>query len=351
MSLKIYSLENPEEWNRVVCSFLEHDVYWLSGYVKAFEIHGDGTPLLFYYEDEFVRGINVSMKRDISLDKRFKNKIHGGELYDLSSPYGYGGWIIEGDDFSGLFNEYEKWCINNNIVSEFVRFHPVLENYKFCTESYDVVGLGNTITLDLESPEVIWENITSKNRNAIRKAQKNGVRIYNGRFPAIYKKFKEIYDETMVKDKAEEYYFFKEDFYNSILYDLPYNSQVFYAEYEGDIIAASIMLFENGRINYHLSGSKRKYSSLAATNLLLYESALWGCANGYKTLYLGGGVGSEEDGLFKFKKSFYRKDDMFRFYIGKKVFSEENYEFLCRLRKEELCCLNKSNYFPRYRAM
>lgn len=351
MSLKVYNLENSAEWDKIVRSFIEHDVYWLSGYVKAFEIHGDGTPLLFYYEDEFVRGINVSMKRDISSDKRFNTRIHKGELYDLSSPYGYGGWIIEGDNCSDLFNEYEGWCVSNNIVSEFVRFHPVIENHKCCMKSYDVVGLGNTITLNLESPEVIWSNITSKNRNVIRKAQKNGVHIYNGRFPDIYKKFKEIYDETMFRDEADEYYFFENDFYNSILYDLPYNSQMFYAEYEGDIIAASIMLFENGRINYHLSGSKRKYSSLAPTNLLLYETALWGSANGYKTLYLGGGVGSGEDSLFKFKKSFYRKDDLFRFYIGKKIFSQEKYEFLCKLRREENCSFDKSSFFPQYRTM
>lgn len=345
MNLKVYNSETSEEWDRIVRSFLNHDVYWLSGYVKAFELHGDGIPLLFYYEDEFVRGINVSMKRDISFDLRFKNKIQVGELYDLSSPYGYGGWIIEGDNCSGLFREYEKWCVDNLVVSEFVRFHPVLENHKYCMESYDVVGLGNTITLDLTSPEVIWDNITSKNRNVIRKAQKNGVHIYNGRFPEIYKKFKEIYDETMIKDEAEEYYFFTEDFYNSIIYDLPYNSQVFYAEYEGEIIASSIMLFENKRINYHLSGSKRKYSSLAATNLLLYETALWGYSNGYKTLYLGGGVGSGEDGLYKFKKSFYRKDDEKRFYIGKKVFIQEKYDELLNLRGEVT-----SGFFPKYRA-
>lgn len=37
---------------------------WLSGYVKAFQIHGDGEPLLFHYEDERTRGMNVVMKRD-----------------------------------------------------------------------------------------------------------------------------------------------------------------------------------------------------------------------------------------------------------------------------------------------
>lgn len=47
--MEVYSLDKSEEWDNVVRSFKEYDVYWLSGYVKAFKIHGDGEPILFYY--------------------------------------------------------------------------------------------------------------------------------------------------------------------------------------------------------------------------------------------------------------------------------------------------------------
>lgn len=40
-----------KEWDEVVRSFAEYDVYYLSGYVRAFEIHGDGVPQLLYYEE------------------------------------------------------------------------------------------------------------------------------------------------------------------------------------------------------------------------------------------------------------------------------------------------------------
>ena len=343
--LTVYTTEQSEQWDKVVRSFENYDTYWLSGYVKAFETHGDGVPLLFYYEDDNCRGINAVMKRDLALCPYFFGKFDENTLFDFSTPYGYGGWLIEGENSDKLFEEYEKWCLKNSIISEFVRFHPIMKNH-ITASAYETVELGKTVAIDTSSPDVIWNNITSKNRNMIRKAQKSGVKIYNGRYPEIYKVFREIYNGTMDKDEADSYYYFGEKFYESVMNDLPHNAQVFYAVLEEKVIAASIMLFANGRMNYHLSGSIREYSNLAPTNLLLYEAALWGSANGYKSLYLGGGVGSGEDSLFKFKKAFYRGEDLNSFWIGKKVFNINEYQKLAEMRES----IENKGFFPVYRG-
>ncbi len=289
------------------------------------------------------------MKRDVAHDKHFSAKIEEEQYFDFSTPYGYGGWIIEGYDTGQLFADYEKWCQNNKVICEFVRFHPVLMNHVFSAKSYEVTTLGHTVALDLSSPEVIWANMTSKNRNVIRKAQKNGVKIYNGRYPEIFETFRVIYNDTMDKDFAGEYYYFSDKFYETILDDLVHNAQLFYAVHEGVVVAASIMLAANSRMSYHLSGSLREYAGLAPTNLLLYEAALWGCANGCKTLHLGGGVGSSQDSLYKFKKAFNRKDDL-TFYIGKKVFLPSIYDKLIDIRRIEKSFDLDTKYFPAYRA-
>lgn len=345
--LKVYLLKNKQDWDNAVRSFENHDVYHSSGYVSAFKINGDGEPLLFYYEEDGLKGINIVMKRDIAKCPHLKGIIPENTYFDFATPYGYGGWLIEGktENRDKLFNEYENWCKENNIVSEFVRFHPVIDNYGESVEFYDVIPLGNTVTLDLSSPEIIWENITSKNRNVIRKAEKSAVEIKTGNSLELYEKFTEIYNKTMEHDNADSYYFFGKEFYDSIRNDLADNSQVFYAEKDGEIIAASIMIYANGKLNYHLSGSLFEYRTFAPSNLLLYKAALWGCENGYKTFHLGGGVGSGEDNLFKFKKSFFRKEELTRFAIGKKVFLEEKYRELVKLRGEV-----DSNFFPKYRA-
>lgn len=346
MPLYTYTIEQAEEWDKAVRSLNAYDVYYLSGYVKAFQIHGDGDPVLFYYVDENLKGINVVMKRDVADDLFFWDKIERDTVFDLITPYGYGGWLIEGDgERTELRSTYEAWCREHNVVSEFVRYHPMLNNATPSESWYDVIHLGKTIAMDLFSPEVIWSNLTSKNRNMVRKAMKSGVEIYHGQFPSIYKTFKEIYDLTMDSDHATDYYYFKDEFYDSVRNDLSEESEIFWAELDGKIIAASIMIFANGYMNYHLSGSLREYQHLAPSNLLLYKAALWGYSNGYRSLHMGGGVGSKEDSLYKFKSAFNRNETK-QFSIGKKIYLSDIYEKLSRMKNPD----SETGFFPKYRA-
>ena len=55
--IKIYNVEDSILWDGIVRSFTEYDVYYLSGYVKAFQIHGDGEPQLLFYEEDGLKAI------------------------------------------------------------------------------------------------------------------------------------------------------------------------------------------------------------------------------------------------------------------------------------------------------
>ena len=342
--LSVITVDDSEKWDNIVRSFADYDVYYLSGYVKAFQIHGDGSPILFYYEGVNARGINIVMLRDIAEDPHFVGMLPTGSFFDIATPYGYGGWLIEGEETTALFEEYEKWVQQNGVISEFVRFHPLLKNHERCTSYYNVIRLGEVVHMDLLSPEDIWNNMVSERRTRIRKAVKNGVNVFHGNTRELYKQFRIIYEKTMDSDSATKYYYFEDGFYDSLLGDLPYNAQVFIAEYEGKDIASCIVIGANGKLSYHLGGALKEYNSLSPINLLLYDAAKWGSANGYRTLLLGGGIGSAEDNLFKFKRAFY-KGELNRFNIGKKVFDQEKYEKLISLRDTI-----ESNYFPAYRA-
>lgn len=351
--LEIIHIDKSDKWDSIVKSFKDYDVYYLSGYTRAFKSHGDGEPTLIYYHDEEIRAINVVMKRDIEKDIGFRNKIKSESFFDIITPYGYGGFIIEGSineiNFKRLNEAYSNYCISNDIISEFVRFHPVLENSKINQGIYEVTDLGKTITIDLMSKEQIWKDLSSKNRNVIRKAIKSGVEIYWGRSSKLISEFIPLYNATMNKDDATDYYYFDEDFYESVLEDLKYNFLIFYAVYDQKIISMSMILFGNDNMHYHLSASDREYQSLAATNLLLYEAACWGFENGYKSFHLGGGVGSKEDNLYKFKKAFNKNSKTF-FSIGKKIFDQKKYDELIEIRYQESEFNNGITFFPTYRT-
>lgn len=341
--IKILDITDYVSWDRIVKSFTNYDVYYLSGYVKAFQIHGDGEPHLLFYENNGLRAIYVYMKRETFV----KN------IYDSITPYGYGGVLFEGDthidNLNAFWHKYIQKMAEENIIDNFVRYHPVLDNSIPMKDISEVIDLGRTITMDLSSPEIIWDNIHSKNRNMIRKAEKNGIEIFHGKSMELFDKFIEIYNATMDKDNASQYYYFSRSFYESIHNNLSDNYEIFYAVYKDKIIAMSIIIFANGRMNYHLSGSDIEYRNLAPSNLLLYKAALWGCEHGMKTFHLGGGVGSGEDNLYKFKAAFNKKSN-YQFSIGKQIFNKDKYNELVNIRfikKPELDI--NSSFFPLYR--
>lgn len=351
---KIISISDANNWDNIVSKFPAADVYYFRGYVEGFRIHGDGEPMLIKYESDNCNGLCVMMKRDIATDPHFKGMLTEGKYFDMITPYGYGGFIL---DHTPTIEEKE--IINSELwvalaregaVAAFFRFHPVLNNASDCKGILDITDLGHTIAIDLTSPELIWDNIISKNRNMIRKAEKSGVEIKHGKGMALLDKFKQIYDETMRHDNAEDYYFFGKEFYKSIDRDLHDNYEIFYAVLEDEIIAMSIILFSGDQMHYHLSGSRYDYRRFAPSNLLLYKAALWGNENGYKTFHLGGGVGSGEDNLYKFKAAFNRNSD-YQFSIGKKIIDIEKYNYLTDLRMSNNPDFNKdSSFFPVYRS-
>lgn len=352
--LTVIHINEYKRWDNIVKSFCKNDIYYFSEYVKAFQAHGDGEPVLFYYKNNSIRAINVVMKRDIALSDQFEGKLPENEWFDISTSYGYGGFLIEGEttinNLQSLDFKYSTYCKNSGIVSEFVRFHPVLNNIEKVSTLYDTSRLGRTVTMVLHSQEQIWDELTSKNRNVIRKAEKSGVEIYWGWNNHLLNEFKSLYEKTMDKNKTSDYYYFGDEFYSSVLKDLKRNALMFYGLYKGKIIAMSIILFSNNQMHYHLAASDVEYRQFGPSNLLLYKAACWGFENGLKTFHLGGGLGSKEDKLYKFKIAFNKKSNTY-FSIGRKVFDEEKYNKLV-----EMCALGckmdkSSDFFPNYRQV
>ena len=161
----------------------------------------------------------------------------------------------------------------------------------------------------------------------------------------LMKKFVTMYKGTMLRDNANDYYYFSDDFYKSIIEDLGDNVTIFYAEYQNNIISMALILHNMNGAHYHLSGSDYNYKHMSSTNQLLYEVSNYLCANNIKSFHMGGGLGGKQDSLYKFKKSFNKSDDL-EYHIGQITYNEKIYDWLSDQSESD----RNADYFPKYRG-
>ncbi len=249
-----------------------------------------------------------------------------------------------------FYHIFKNYCIENNIVSEFVRFHPLYNNQAYSPGDVKNYPINETVVVDLSwPPDEIWENFTSACRNKIRKARRFGVKVSQDlRFENL-DRFHELYINTMERLKAQPYYHIQKNWLYRLVELLSENVALFHAKYEDRIIMSAIFLISNQFVHYFLSGSDDDTSHIAANNLLLYEVALWAKNRGKEVLHLGGGL-QPRDNLFQFKASF--SPLRATFFVGKAIHNAEIYEELCRRKRvaEEGHAID-SDFFPKYRFL
>lgn len=350
--MEIIRSEQRERWNHIIKSFSDWDIYNLNEYVSSFRLHGDGEPILIYIADDEGRMAYCMMENDIAEVESFKTVIPRGRYYDWTTPYGYGGPLIDGTPaaewVASAFEQIRAYAAERHIVSQFFRFHPLIQNQKLLEQVSRVLYMKKTVYVDTTSEEIIYANMTSNNRNMVRKAQKNGVHIIVDYGERIHD-FIEIYEETMRHRAADEYYFFDRSYFDYIIQAMRENIILFYAEYEGRMISSAIFFYNDRYMHYHLSGTRFEYRKLGAANLLLSEAAYWAQKRGITKLHLGGGVGIE-DSLLSFKKHF-NKNGLIDFCIGCNIFIEEDFEALVELRRRSDPSFDANRpYMIRYRG-
>lgn len=349
---EVIDFSKKEKWNDILKDKIE--VYYKWQYISAFKTCGDGYPYLAYLKKGDTIIYNTFFKRNILDMNEFLNKINKPEMFDIVTPYGYGGIDIIGEydeslleQFHFYFNEY---CEKNNIVSEFIRMSPLRNNYRFYENTnYEVLNISNTIHMKLENEKQIWDDMESRSRNVIRKALKNNVEIKKGFNIEMLEEFKTIYYSTMEKDNAEAYYFFDNEFFNDFYNNMENNAFIITAYLDKTPISSSLIMYSSDNGHYHLSGTLKEYLSYGANNLILYESALELLNKNCKRFHLGGGYGGDSSPLLKFKKSL-NKFGKSEFYIGRKIYNQLIYDELVDLRKKEKDFNKDSGFFPLYRS-
>ncbi len=321
------------------------DIYFDENFGKLYEEIENAKAERFVFKSELGTVIHQFMMREIPDTDGY---------YDIVTPYGYGGPLIiecNGDRtalaeaFGIAFGEY---CKEKNIVSEFVRFHPVVDNQADFRNIYETIYLHHTVGTDIANhDDPVQEEFSKSCRKNIRQAIRKGVECSVTEAPENLKSFIPIYYDTMDRDNARDYYYFPESYFENCLKYYRNNILLVEAKYEDEIIAAGFYFVYNGILQTHLSGTRKDYLHLSPAYLLRYTAANWAKEHHLSVIHHGGGTTNEDtDSLYLFKKQFTRGTE-FDFYVGKKIWNEQIYAELCEKKNIDRSTVN---YFPQYRA-
>ncbi|MDQ0482511.1 lipid II:glycine glycyltransferase FemX [Guptibacillus hwajinpoensis] len=351
MGIKLFGLADKRYWHEYLNRLDQKDVYFTPEYCEIHEKNGDGVAQAYLYEEgeDFV--LYPYLLRDLTRLSHLSHVTQKyGKLYDITTPYGYGGPVTNVKDeervhaflrrFTKSFREY---CKGAQIVTEFIRFHPLYQNqYLFADGEKNHIR--DTIYIDLTKEyEEIWANYDTKNRNRIRKSKSYDLQIEH-RNRHERQDLLRLYNSTMERTGAKEYYFFSDSYFQNTLELLGENVELIEVVTEdGKVVMSVIFMFGNEYIHYHLLGSDQEYLRLATNNLVVDYMVQWAKKRGYKAMHLGGGYAGNDDSLYRFKKHF-NKNGALPFYIGKHVHNEAIYKEL-----SEALPVQFKGYFPVYR--
>ena len=320
------------------------DIYYRQDYASLYLNKGEE---LFYfkyqYDGDFF--INLAIKRPIL---EVSGIIIDGTWYDMETPYGYGGLYTNSFDRDFLNKAqiaYISRCQEENIIAEFIRFHPFnlfpVKNANF----FDFIIKDRAVVIvDLSvSKDERWQQYSKNTRNILRKCERL-LKVKNNDLDLI--SFQEIYYNTMVKNKAENFYFFDIKYFKK-LQEIT-GVKLVTIQLENQTISAGFFMYGNQIAYYHLSANSTQYLKYNA-NYLLLETAFQNARQlGCQFMMLGGGrSNASDDSLFKFKKKFSKQN--LPFYIAGKIYQPEIYKKLNKLWQQQNHG-NNLKYFLKYRV-
>lgn len=374
-NFEVFSTQNEsgQKWKSIICSIPEHlkDVYFLLEYAQVYEREFQEPAYLFTYGDNENLVLMVGVKRSINNLSFYSSTTVKSETlyYDLSTLYGYGGPLIIANCTSikpDLFQEFRahlnKYCLENNIVSEFLRLHPKIGNYELFIGDNGLVKKNHTIWIDLSKSESeILMSMRNDPRRSIKIAQENNVQIVKSDLSnSDIKEFHRLYTTTMKRLGALPMYFFTVDYFLDLIENLKNNVSIFFAKWDDKYISSYMYVHEGDFIDLYLGGSDPQYWNLKANPFCLYSAAIWAKSQDFSYYHMGGGHGAELDSLLHFKSQF--SNNIAPFYMYRHIHNIPMYNELCDLKdsfnsqnsdtqeKASFTDAVLKDYFPEYRA-
>lgn len=332
---EVVSIHDHIRWQKILDLFHVSDIYYTSQYFLSAMKLDPGESLMFYYIDEEGEIAYPFIKRKI--------EGHSIAYYDITTPFGYGGPLVKiSRDVSRLISNFihvfSEYCQQENIIVEYIRFHPLKGNAELFENHLKLLPVHETFTLQLDP---YTENLELKNKNELKERWENGFTIKKlGTVKHMFEFLVLYYSGARRKEDADSYYFFTNDYFEALISSLGPNLHLFGAYHNDKLISACYVLAMGDTIYHHLEGSSEETETEDSMKMLLLKIAEWGQDNYFGSFHLGGDYRKGEDSGLGIKEEISNMNPAV-FYICKKVHDASIYKQL--ISEEE------SDVIKRYR--
>lgn len=336
-------------------SFLNiKDPYSQLDYLEIFSEGLENLVCFSYYNKENnSRVIMLVHRNPIIMDKEKTL------FYDVNTPYGYSGPILSTNvlesDIIEFWSKVDEWYIENNVVSEFVRFNLSNNHLNYSGEVFQTMLNIKGQIIDKEEQLKLFDRKVRKNVNKAKRENLKSAVYFTDISDDKISEFFNIYIETMVRTAAiKKFHYSLDEFKRFIKLNEQYCA-ICTVYFNSIPIASELVLISENSIFSFLGGTDEKYFDKRPNDFLKVELINWARSHNLKYYVLGGGYGLE-DGIFKYKKCFF-PNDVVNYYTGRKIINKNVYNNLLekinnlRVSKglNELDIRNDS-FFPLYKT-
>jgi hypothetical protein len=321
------------------------DVYYQRDYLRAAALHEAGELCLVHYRSDCGAVLYPLVRR--SLETLPLPGPLTRSRFDLTTPYEYGGPLLicepaaEQSVRAGFLRTFDAWCRDTGVISEFVRFDPLLAAHSGWGDAYDLRPCGRNVVIDLSQDDAaLLAQMRGAARRAVLAAQRRGCRVEHT--SARSGDFASLYRASLGRLGAGAHYYFSVDYFADLAALGGEDRLAVALSPNGEI--AGVALFVVGRqfAHYHLAAVDRAMGSLNPGHLLIYEAARRLRDSGRRWLHLGGAAASQS-GLRAFKESF--SPDRVDYVVGTRVHDALTYRALA-----EAASAVGERFFPAYRT-
>lgn len=340
-------IRDDKDWNAQLALFKDKDFYHTYYYHYLSKKEGETPVLISYTQEEVVIAIPLLIRN-----------IKNSDYKDAVSVYGYSGVlssnIHEAFDVENFHKEIHEFFYQNKIVSIFSRLHPFLKDEERILKGLgNIITLGKVVYLDLtQTLENQRANFNRRLKTYLNKSRKLCTVVDTNTEDQI-KEFIRLYQETMERVNAVDYFFFEDTYFHKLLSSKDFDASLKLCVHNETqtILGGAIFIKKGNIVQYHLSGRNAQNSDVDPIKLVIDAMRIEATEQGYTHFNLGGGRGSHEDSLFRFKSGFSKEFKEFK--IWKYIVNECVYSELVEHHFEDYSDLNLENvsFFPAYRAM